>query len=238
MTKIVDALNRIARQCSVKAPSSWVSATRDDHKELRDDFLLETVEDILDRVDLPSPVAGQTTITGTGAETYSLPDDFRRIHRDEFAVYDVSQDRPCVPVSSDGDWSYVKDVGTTGVIRFYRQTGYDGNFSISFYEEPSAAVDITVSYSTKNWMANSGGTAGDMFTDEDDVLLLPRRVVEVGAVWRYRRRRGLEFGQQKLEYETYLERLSNDTRSRRTVYFGEPERLRWQDLVPVFIPPS
>ena len=50
MTTVVEALNRIARQCSIKAPSSWVSATRDDHVSLRDDFLNETVEDILERV--------------------------------------------------------------------------------------------------------------------------------------------------------------------------------------------
>ena len=87
MTLIVDALDRVAREVSLTSPSSWVSTTADEYLEIRDDFLLETVEDISDRVDLPSPVSAQTTITGTGVETYSLPSTFKRMQRDDLAVY-------------------------------------------------------------------------------------------------------------------------------------------------------
>ena len=55
-TPITEVLDRIARQCNVTPPSSWVTASRYDHVELRDDILLETVDDLLDRVDWPSPI--------------------------------------------------------------------------------------------------------------------------------------------------------------------------------------
>lgn len=239
MTLVTEALNRIARQCSVTLPSSWVTATRTDHVEIRDDFLLETVADIQDRVDLPSPIGKQTTITGDGSETYSLPSDFKRLARDQFAVYDVALDRPVMPITSDGQWTYTKDIGTTGVMRYYRVTGYDGNFSISLYDEPSAAVDVTVSYVSTLWMASSGGTAGDTLTAEDDVLLLPRRIVEAGAVWRFRERRGLPYLDKYNEYEALLARLSNDSRGRRIVNMsGTTKDVRWQDLIPSYIPSS
>ncbi len=238
MTTVVEALNRIARQCSIKAPSSWVSATRDDHVSLRDDFLSETVDDILDRVDLPSPIGASTTITGTGAETYDLPENYVRLHRSDLSVYDKNLDRACIPITTDGEYTYIKDQGTAGVLRYYKTTGYQGDFNISFYDEPSTGTEIVISYSTSYWMATSGGTAGDMFTAESDVLLLPRRVVETGTVWRYRERKGLPYVDKYNEYEALIARLSNDSRARRVVSLGDKPNVRWQDLVPAVIPSS
>lgn len=239
MTLVKDALDRVARQCSVTVPSSWLTTTDTAAVEIRDDFLSETVDDILDRLDLPSPVGAQTTLTGSGAETYSLPANFYRLQRDDLAVYDVALDRPCVPITDDGHWTYLKDIGTTGIIRYFRVTGYDGNWSISFYDEPSASIDIAVSYITKNWMATSGGTAGSAFTTLTDVLLFPRRVFEAGIVWRFRERKGLPFEGKYNEYEALIARLSNDSRVRRKINMGQPAKdVRWQDLIPNFIPPS
>lgn len=238
MTKVTEALNRIARQCGVQPPSSWVAATRTDHVEIRDDFLSETIEDIQNRVDVASPVGKQVTITGTGAENYTLPSDFHRLARDAFAVYDMALDRPVVPIQSDGEWTHVKDIGTTGVIRYYRIKGYTGNWTIDLYSEPSAAVEIVVSYVSNLWLANSG-TAGSVFTSEDDVLILPRKVVEAGTVWRFRERRGLPYLDKYNEYEAEIARLSNDGRSRRSIDMGGRQTdVRWQDLIPAFIPPS
>lgn len=238
MTTIVEALNRIARQCSVKAPSSWVTASQDAHVELRDDFLAETVDDILDRIDLPSPIGAQTTITGTGAETYSLPSAFKRLHRTDLAVYDTQLDRACVPIPSDGLYTYIKDQGTAGTIRFYKVTGYEGNYSISFYDEPATGLEITVSYSTVNWMVTVGGTQGSTFTAEDDILLLPRRLVESGTVWRFRERRGLPYQDKYNEYEALIARTINDTRGMRVISMAEKPSVDWRDLVPSYIPDS
>ena len=68
---------------------------------------------------------------------------------------------------------------------------------------------------------------------------MPRTVVESGTVWRYRERRGLPYLDKYNEYEAKMARLSNDTRARRVVSFGETDNnVRWQDLVPAFIPSS
>lgn len=246
MTKITEALDRIARQCSVKPPSSWVSATREDHKEVRDDFFDETIDDILDRLDLPLPIGAQVVIStlanalnSDGSRTFTLPSTFRRIHRGEWAVYDADQDRPCVPIESDGLFTFVADTGTAGVVHFYKIEGYDENHTITFYSDPGTTSNITLSYSTFYWMKDSGGTSGKMFTDEDDILLLPRRIVESGTVWRFRERKGLPYLDKYNEYEALLSRLSNDSRTRRKIDMGTPDKtVRWQDMIPAFIPSS
>lgn len=234
MTLIVDVLNRIARHCSISAPSSWITATADEYAEIRDDFLRETVNDLLDRVDWPQPVGAQVTITGTGVETYALPADFRRLQRSPFSVYDQQLDQPGVPVTTDGDWVELSDSGVAGAQRFYRLTGYDGNYSISFLDEPS--TDIVLSYVSKNWMATSLGVVGDTFTDADDVLILPDRLVEVGTIWRWRERKGLPFQDKYAEFEALLGQFSNDVRGRRQISFSGRKVVRWQDRIPAFIP--
>lgn len=221
MTLIVDVLSRAARECSVTAPDSWLSATGLSHVELRDDFLPETVDEILDRIDLTSPIGKQTTITGDGSEDYALPTDFRRLKRDPLAVYETANTRRAViPIPSDGQWTHLKEIGSAGAYRYYRLQGYDQNFTIGLYANPTSSETVTVSYVSNLWMANAAGTAGQDFTDATDVLLLPRRVVELGVVWRFRKRKGLEYSDVLAEYESHIERLSNDSKPRRTVAFG------------------
>lgn len=240
MTKVTEVLDRVSREVSIDTPASWVTATDTEYKEIRDDFLLETVDDILQRVDLPSPIGKQTTISGTGSESYSLPSDFKRLQRDPMSVYETtSTRRACVPVTDDGEWTFLGEIGTTGGTRFYRLQGYEGNWTISFYRNPGTGDSITVSYVSDLWMADSGGTVGSSFTDPDDVILLPRRVIEAGIVMRWRDRRGLDASGKRAEFEAELSRLSNDRRGRRIVSMGGQREATWNPYdipVPDYIP--
>ncbi len=236
MATVVDVLNRIARHCSIQTPSSWITATADEYVEIRDDFLRETVDDLLDRVDWPQPVGGQVTITGTGVASYALPSDFRRLQRNKYSVYDVQLDSPGIPVTTDGDWVELLDSGIAGADRFFRLSGYDGNWSIEFEAAPSS--DIIISYVSSNWMASAGGTVGKMFTAADDVLILPDRLVECGIIWRWRERKGLPFDDKYTEFNVLLARYLNDVRGRRVTSFKRGKPVRWQDRVPAFIPPA
>jgi hypothetical protein len=238
MTLIVDVLNRIARHCSISAPSSWISATADEYVEIRDDFLRETVSDLLDRVDWPQPVGAQYTVTGTGAATYALPSDFRRLQRNPYSVYDENLDAPGIPVTSDGDWVELLDSGIAGADRFYRLKGYDGAWQIEVEAALDTGNEIILSYVTNNWMADESGTVGTMLTDATDVLLLPDRLVEVGTIWRWRERKGLPFQDKYNEFNLLLSRYLNDVRGRRSVKFKRGKPMRWTDRIPAFIPPA
>ena len=238
MALIVDVLNRIARHCSISTPSSWITATADEYVEIRDDFLRETVNDLLDRVDWPQPVGAQYTVTGTGAATYALPTDFRRLQRNKFSVYDDNLDAPGIPVTTDGDWVELLDSGIAGADRFYRIKGYDGAWEIEVESALDTGNEIILSYVTNNWMASASGTVGDMFTAADDVLILPDRLVEVGTIWRWRERKGLPFQDKYSEFNMLLSRYLNDARGRRVVSFKRGRPVRWTDRIPAFIPPA
>lgn len=252
MTLVKDVLARVARQCSISAPSSWLTAGDDEYLELRDDFLQQTAEDVLDRLDLPAPISGLLSINSIndvyspgvfqvgvydGSGQYTLPSDFRRLHRDKMAVYENGATRrACVPVSEENIWTHITGIGVAGTYRFYKLTGYEGNYSIFLYREPEGGLDVSVAYISNNWIAN-GGTLKSTFSDEADTTMIPRDVLEAGTILRWRERRGLPTDTAMKAYEVALARYSNDARSRRIVSFGGNDKmLRWQDVVPDTIP--
>lgn len=238
MTTVVEVLNRIARECSVSAPSSWVAATSHTHVQIRDDFLLETIDDMKNRVNWPSPIGKQTAIAGDGSEDYDLPTDFQGLQFGETAVYETTTTRRWgVPVATDGEWTQLKTLGTGGTNRYYRIKGYDGAHQISLYPNPASGSSITVSYVSTNWMADSAGTAGNTFTAEDDVILFPRRPVELGTIYLWRKSKGFTYGDILAEYEAWLATQSNRLNGRNTINFGgrhteKPMRVPVPDFIP------
>lgn len=240
MTTVVEVLKRAAHQCSLPIPNTWAAATRLEHVEFRD-FLAETVEEILDRVDLPSPVGKQTTITGDGSESYSLPSDFRRLARDPLAVYETTTLRRAgVPVSSDGAWTHLNQIGAAGTNRFYAVEGYDANWTIKFERDLTSGNSVTVSYVSNIWCKSSADVEQDEFTSDDDVLLIPRLPVEAGIVWRFRARKGFPYSDMMARYEAHLSRLVSDSRGIRKICFGgAPDDAKVMRVpVPDYIPES
>jgi len=236
MTLVTDILDRAARQCSVTPPASWLTASNQTAREMLD-FLDITATDIRDRLDLIGPMGKTVTITGTGAEDYSLPSDFHRLQRGDLAVYEQYRTRrACVPVTSDGEWEYLKELGTAGAYRFYRTQGYAGAWTIGFQRPLESGVTAVVSYVSTDWLVN-GSTKKSEFTAAEDNCLLPRELIETGIVWRFRQRKALEYSDVQGRYEMLMARFDNDSRTRRAVFFGpKATRAPWDVPVPDVIP--
>lgn len=212
-TLVTDILERAARQCSVTPPSNWVTDTTATIAGFRD-HLEETVDDILDRVDLPSPFTTTVTLSGDGSDTYDLPSTFRRLIRGDHAVTDPDfAGRRCVPLSDEGEWQRLTALDLTGPERSFRLQGYDGAWTIQFLPALETGESVVVAYISTDWLVGGGRT----FSDPDQRTTLPRRIVECGIVWRYRERKGLEYDGKLAEYETLLGRHRTDVTARRSL---------------------
>lgn len=239
MVAVADVMNRAARECRITPTSGWVGATQLSHIEFKD-FLGDTVDELADRLDWPAPITVDLTLTGTAAETYSLPPDFKRLTRDALAVYEkTTTRRACLPISTNGEWTYLKQIGSAGGSRYYFVSGYDGAFSISFYRPLEPGNTVTLSYVSRNWLS-SGGTVGTDWETDDDILLWPADLVRMGVIWRWRKAKGLPFADNVAEFEARLSRLINDARGVRSINFGDCVRMRSPFDIPVpdFIPPG
>lgn len=245
MATIKEVMDEAARECSITPPSDWVGSTEPRYVELRG-FLNRTARELLERVDWPSPIGATASISGPGTEIsnysqHDLPSGFGRLMRDDFAVYETTTTRRrCVPVSSDGQWTHLDQVGSAGAYRYYRTAGdeQDG-FTIDFFRALTASQTVKVQYVSKYWL-KSDGTETDTWTTNDDTLLLPRELIDLGVIWRFRRRTGLAYQDVYGEYEQRLSRIVNDARNRRGIPFGGDTEPVHPMRVPVpdFIPPS
>lgn len=252
MTKVTEVLDRAARQCSVTAPSSWITATSTTAKELRDDFLPETIDELQKRIDWSAPIGKQVVITGDDSENYALPANYVRLTNNETAVYETTTTRrAAIPVDSDGGWTHLKEIGTAGGSRYYRLKGYDGNYTIDFYRPPTTSDSITVSYISNVWLMSYVGSESEeggggepveasIFATANDEVLYPRRILELGIVWRFRKRKGLPYQDILAEYEAWIATTANRMRGRRTINFGETRRITSPFAIPVpdYIPSS
>jgi hypothetical protein len=109
---------------------------------------------------------------------------------------------------------------------------------IDFFQPLETDLTVVVNYVSENWLRN-GATLKAEFTLNDDMALLPRRLLEAGTVFRFRERAGLEYADKQAEYEALLARMSNDTRTRRRIVFGGTiPRGPFDVPVPDFIPPG
>lgn len=238
MPTVAEVMTKIARECKVTAPNTWSSATTLTVLEMKD-LLQETVDELLERVDWPDPISKTTVITGTGVETYALPDDFKRLTRDELAIYETTKTRRAgIPVTTRGQWSFLQDIGSAGGNLYYRTSGDESEgYEISFFPLAATNDSIQASYVSRNWLTISG-VDGYAWTDEAATLLFPRRLIELGVVWRFRRRKGLPYIDRYNEYEAILARLANDKKGIRTIGFGtegdetKPMRVPVPDFIP------
>lgn len=239
MTTIASVMADVADQSSVAQPSGWIAANTLPYRQLKT-ALRQTVEELLDRVDWPDPITKNVTITGNGSETYALPADFLRLTRDCGATYEKTKTRRRgIPVPTNSDWTILKDWGSASGDRYFRLAGDEKNgFRVSFFRELGVGDEVVVSYVSKNWVNASDNSQKASWTDEADELLLPADLIELGCIWRTRRRRGMPYQDRLNEYEARLMRRSNDRRVLRTISFGEVEPRNPFEMVPDFIPPA
>lgn len=240
MATVKTILDRAARRVSVRTPTDWYLANTDTALDLKD-CLAETAREILDRVDLPSPITLDHEIYGSGGEEYALPNTFLRLTRDQLAVYENSATRRyCIHVPSNGGWTHLKQQGGAGVERYFRTYGDEGaGFKIAFFQPLGANDQVTVSYVTRNWLRSSGGILGEEIGAATDVVLIPEEIAFLGTVWRFRRIKGMSFGDINAEYEIRVSRAINDGRGLRTINMGgrdapvKPMEIPTPDFIPI-----
>jgi hypothetical protein len=243
MATLKDVMDSAARECSITPASDWVSTTSERYIELKG-HMYKTARELIERIDWPSPLGAVATITGPGTvtsnySTHTLPAAFSRLQRDDYAVYETTNTRRrCVPVSLAGEWTHLDEVGSAGAYRYYRTAGdEEAGFTIDFFRALSASEEVKVHYVSKNWILTSGNGT-DEWANAADTILLPRELVELGVIWRFRRRSGLAYLDVYGEYEQRLSRLANDAKVRRSINFGgdnepaHPMRVPVPDFIP------
>lgn len=75
-------------------------------------------------------------------------------------------------------------------------------------------------YISKNWCASATGTGQTAFAADDDVTLIPERLFRLDLIWRWKRAKGLSYGEDLATAEEQIETAIGGNKPARVLYFG------------------
>ena len=137
-----------------------------------------------------------TVATETQGSITTIAPNYRYIINN--TIWNRSTRRPVFGPLSPQQWQAVKGWFASGPYSEYRLVGNNINFS----PVPPAGQSCYFEYVTKNWATDSTGAIGKTaFTADTDLTLLNEELLKLGLVWRWKAMKGLEYNEDKIEYE-------------------------------------
>jgi hypothetical protein len=193
-----------ATACGFPSPSSIINSTDKTAIQLlslanREGAFLSTEKDW-------SELVSEHTFTlATADQDYALPADFRWII--PMTTYDRDDNRIVLNPITSQDWQFLKAwTSISGITRRARIRAGQLEF-----EQTISATDngktIAFEYLSSYWAETSGGTAKSGFTIDTDVSRIDEEIMTLGLIWRFRRAKGLDFMDERAEYQARLSRI-------------------------------
>lgn len=186
---IIDIAKSVARNMSIEEPDTVTSTTEPDHIKLAQ-FINEAGQELARRVDWTATRKTHSLIgTGFGA-LYALPDDYSRL----IPGYAVKAGGDPVRGGLTGDeWNALQPI--EGAPRYFHTISQQ----IAFYPFPAEGDTVTLTYQSLEWISGK-----QTFTSDGDLPLVPGLLVEMGALWRFKRHIGADYSDYLAEFEQAL----------------------------------
>ena len=158
-------------------------------------------------------IQSQHNFTTDASAAYDLPTDFDRFIN--LTIWDRTNDRQVVGPVGPVEWQRLQArlAGLTGLEKFGRIVGNaDGVKELWLYPDTDTGSDIYFEYiSTKYIVDESGTDRKAAITKDGDTFLFDDDVVESATTWRLLRMLGLNYSDERIEFEDLLEeRAAND----------------------------
>lgn len=165
--------------------------------------------------------------SAAAAQTGAIPSDFDRFIND--SIYNRTTDRKLIGPISPQQWQAIQANGTVStVIQSFRIRGTD--FLIT--PTPSAGQTIAFEYVSKNWCESSGGTDQSAWAADTDVGLLDERLMKLGIVYRWRKKRGFSWQDAFEEYTTEWMKAAGRSGGAPTLMLNSRPTFRRYPMVP------
>lgn len=133
--------------------------------------------------------------TVASTASYALPSDYDRILKE--TVFNRTSRRRMVGDLTPNQWQETQASLVTMVNPAFRIKG--GYFMIS--PTPTAAETIAYEYMSKKWCQSSGSVGQVRWAADIDTGILDEDLMTLGVIWRYRKAKGLDYGEDMATYE-------------------------------------
>lgn len=143
-------------------------------------------------------IAEHTFDTVSGTASYALPSDYDR-HIDDTA-WDRSNYWATRGSITPQEWQARKSgIVSTGVQRRFR---VKGNL-VYIDPTPTSADTLVYEYISTDWTTDSvGANPSDKYNADSDLTLFPEYLLELDLLWRFKKAKGLDYGEEFRDFET------------------------------------
>jgi hypothetical protein len=160
-------------------------------------------------------VSEHTFVLATADQDYVLPDDYRWII--PMTTFDRDDSRIVLNPLSSQDWQFLKAwTSISGLTRRARIRSGQMEFEATISAADNGKT-IAFEYLSRYWAETSGGTAKARFTLDTDVARIDEELMTLGVIWRFRRAKGLDFVDERNEYQSSLLKIKSADGGSRTL---------------------
>lgn len=165
----------------------------------------------------------EATITGDGSTTkFSVEGGFSRMVPSARAPHGqiYSSLYPYLPLNgpiNDEDWRQLHMVPVLIVPEVWRL----GAGFIEFYPAPASGENIVFDFYTSNWVLSQTIPYASYQLDTD-TCVFDETLMSLGVTWKWKRTKGLDYGQEANDYDDRLNMLIGQNGSAREIAIGSP----------------
>jgi|GEM_PF-2365785 len=134
--------------------------------------------------------------------------------------YDRSQRRPLYGPCSDVEWQQLKAIPNPGP--WYKYRIKNNHLLINPAPTVGSLSQIAFEFATKFGVKGNDGTPKDSFTADDDVSVLPERILKKGLAYRWKELKGLPSQNEEDRYFKMLNNFIARDKTARTYDLAEP----------------
>lgn len=196
---VLSAMQSAAVRLIGRKPSTFFSSQQTFEVEIVD-LLNDVADDIAKSHDWQA-LTKVHTITGNGTdEAFPLPSDYDRMLIDS-DVFDPN----------NWAWGYFHYTNLNRWLRDKAQgfTMIPGGWimladQFNFFPIPAAAANAEFPYISGELARSTAGAPQSAFQSDDDVFVLPEKLLTLGLIWRYRAQKGMGYAEDMQNYEIAL----------------------------------
>lgn len=174
-------------------------------------------DDAVDRVDwamLKEQTPLQFTGDGTSA-SFQLSNQFRRLSPSDTFISSLFPTLTMPGPINENELLALKALPVVAQPSVWRQVGFQGVMSIEFFPVLQAQEVVTFYQAQGTWITDNLGAplVPVQWTADTNKTAIPERVVRTGAIWRWKKFKGLDYAQDMDDAERILDRLGGQEKT-------------------------
>lgn len=195
----LSAMQSAAARLIGRKPSTFFSSQQTFEVEIVD-LLNDVADDIAESHDWQGLTKIHTIIGNGTDEAFPLPSDYNRMLIDADVFDPNNWAWGYYHYTNINDWLRDKSRGFSMIPGGWIMLADQFNF----FPIPAVAANADFPYISSQYARSTAGAPQSAFQDDDDVFVLPEKLLTLGLIWRYRAQKGMGYAEDMQNYEIAL----------------------------------